>query len=163
MEIKKAVFNNVNTREVWDEVCENYSPDFDETNRTDLDNIALTFSLLSVMHGQIQNGGIIQFIDNGSGNYFHETIEAAEKISDSILVEILTKAASVFPNATVPKDWDERRNVVDAIGDAHTADFVVDEEWEFFWQELDERYYSNQQLFYKKVVDYLRDHATLID
>jgi len=89
MTIKKSVFNNVHDLETWDVLCENYLPDFDERNRLRMDIVPLKFSLLTSMHYQIMNGGIVQFIDNSTGEYFHETLEAAKRIDFFELVQVL--------------------------------------------------------------------------
>lgn len=167
MRIKKSSFSDPDNLKTWDHLVDNYSPDFDETNRLKMDEVSLTFSLLVGMHYQIMNGGLVQFIDNSTGNYYHETIEAARKINFSELVNILVKAAQQFPDNKVPKDWEYRRQLWDKMGEQHLTEGdefdIVDEEWDNFWEDLDKTYYANEKKLYQLTIDYLKHHSTLVD
>lgn len=166
MKIKKSVLDGSDNLEIWNNLVDHYLPDFDETNRLQLDNVSLTFSLLTGLHYEIMNGGIVQFIDNGSGNYFHETLDAARRINFTDLVQILEKAAEKFPNGEVPTDWDYRRQVWDEIGEQHITKGeeydIVDADWEKFWEDLDKAYYSVEPTLYKLTIDYLKSNATFV-
>jgi hypothetical protein len=154
MKIKRTIFNSTDNSKIWDDLVDYYLPDFDETNRLQMDEISLTFSLLVSMHYQIMNGGIVQFIDNESGNYFHETLDAAKRINFTELINILTTAAGQFPNKQVPKDWGFRRELWDKIADSTEEDF---------WETLDKSYFANEVNLYTHAIDYLKSHSTLID
>lgn len=167
MKIKKSSFSDPNSLKTWNNLVDNYLPDFDETNRLQMDEASLTFSLLVEMHYQIMNGGIVQFIDNRTGDYFHETLDAARRINFSELVNILVKAAQQFPNGNVPTDFEYRRELWDQMGEEHLTkgdEFdIVDAEWEIFWENLDKTYYANEKKLYLLTINYLKDHATLAD
>jgi len=167
MTIKKSVFNNVHDLETWDVLCENYLPDFDERNRLHMDIVSLTFSLLTSMHYQIMNGGIVQFIDNSTGEYFHETLEAAKRIDFLELVQVLSKVAEQFPAGRIPKNWDDRRQVWDQMGNDHMIErdgySVEDEAWSKLWESFDHAYYSNEMKLYRLTVKYLKKNASLVD
>lgn len=108
-------------------LIEHYYPDYNDSSFENLDIVSQTFVLIIDADGQINNGGIIQFIDNGTGNRFHETIEAARRIDCKILIEILTRASRQFPNGQIPKDWDERRKVYDELCEKHISYITFDE------------------------------------
>jgi hypothetical protein len=143
------------------------------------------------MDGQIMNGGVVQFIDNSTGNYFYETVQIARTINSTELLEILTKAAEQFPNEQVPKNWEERRALYDELCDLHSKyipfheldssdkekflqnfdhsrplDEVVigeDDGWGNIWEELDRLYYDNTEKIYQNLFRYLKDNAELIE
>ncbi len=127
MEIRKYIFEKEDNNEIFSELMENYAVDYEEDDFDELDEVSKTFFLIAAMDGQIQNGGIIQFIDNGSGNYFHETQHAAALIKSTILVDILNRAANQFPNNQVLKDWDERREVYDELCEQYITYRTFDE------------------------------------
>jgi len=154
-----------NNLEVWDNLVDNHLPDFDETNLLKLDSVSKTFCLLVQLHYQIMNGGIIQFIDNSTGDFFHETIEAAKNIGFTELEKLLLNAAEKFPNGKIPSNWEVRRQVWDEIGDAYITkeddELIVDEAWESFWEDLDNEYYSIVETLYLKTIEYLKNKTTM--
>jgi hypothetical protein len=127
MEIKKELLKGSDYDKIMFSIIENYYPEYEDDNFDQLDEITQTFILIVNMDGQIMNGGIIQFIDNGTGNLFHETIKAAERIKSKTLVEILTKTSGQFPDNKIPKDWDERRNLYDELCDKYITYKSFDE------------------------------------
>ncbi|MFN0031622.1 MAG: DUF4375 domain-containing protein, partial [Flavobacteriales bacterium] len=108
MEIKKSLLELSDSSAVWNKLLDTYLPMLDNTTVEEMDEVTQTLLLFGIMDGQINNGGVIQFIDNGSGNYFHETIEAAKRANIDELAAMLEKVANKFPNGQVPKDWIER-------------------------------------------------------
>ena len=173
------------------DLIEKYYPEYDQDSFEQLDLVTQTFVLIVDADGQINNGGIIQFIDNGTGNRFHETIEAAERIKHDGFSDMLNRAAKQFPNEQIPKDWDYRRWVWDELMQHHTTStpfnkideeakkrvlktinhstsidnlsFVEEDEWCKVWDELDAWYYANIHSIYQNLIDYLKVNATLID
>jgi len=139
------------------DLIEKYYPNYDDDSYHNLDVVTQTFVLIIDADGQINNGGIIQFIDNGTGNRFHETIEAAKRINNAGLANTLTQATTQFPNGQIPKDWNYRRALWDELCEQHEED----EAWNNFWTKLDEWYYSNTNTIYQNLIDYLKTNATL--
>ncbi|MGV3610463.1 MAG: DMP19 family protein [Fluviicola sp.] len=138
-------------------LIQKYYPDYDDYSFKNLDSVARTFVLIVNIDGQVQNGGLIQFIDNSTGDYFHETIESAKIIQNEKLVEILSKAATQYPNKQIPKDWDERRELWDSMCEKHEND----KEWDHFWDELDKEYYDNANKMNEDLIDYLKKNAKI--
>ena len=64
---------------------------------------------------EVNNGGFNQFYYNSSGDYAHETVESLKGIGAEKTAQIVNKANSQFPNNIVPKDRDERQDVLDQI------------------------------------------------
>lgn len=121
MEIKGKIFDKDDNVEIFYELIDKYYPEYEEDNFDQIDEVSKTFVLISNMDSQMHNGGIVQFIDNGSGNYFHETQNAAALINSNILVDILKRASEQFPNNLVPKGWDERRELFDDLCEQYTT------------------------------------------
>ena len=189
MKINKDIFEKDDLNEIFYGLMENHFPDYDEDSFELLDEVSKTFVLISVMDGQIHNGGVIQFIDNGSGNYFHETIDAAQKIGCDGLVQLLEKAASQFPENKIPKDWNERRDLIDDLNEQNSIkvtfaeldnhakerflenhdpsiplneiEIELESEWGKVWGELDNWYYENYLDIYKSLFEYLKENATV--
>ncbi len=141
------------------DLIEKYYPNYDDDSFGNLDVVTQTFALIVDADGQINNGGIVQFIDNGTGNRFHETIDAAKRINNDGLVSILTQATTQYPNGQIPKDWDYRRQLWDELCDQHEND----ESWDSFWEKLDNWYYSNSKNIYQNLIDYLKSNASLVN
>jgi hypothetical protein len=138
-------------------LIQKYYPDYDDESFDYLDSVARTFVLIVNLDGQVQNGGLIQFIDNSTGDYFHETIEAAKIIENDQLVEVLTRITTEYPDKQIPKDWDERRELWDLMCEKHEGD----EKWDKFWEDLDDQYYDNANLMNQKLIDYLKANAKI--
>lgn len=138
-------------------LIQKYYPDCDNESFDNLDSVARTFVLIVNLDGQVQNGGLIQFIDNSTGDYFHETIEAAENIKNEKLVEILNKITIQYPERQIPKDWDERRSLWDSMCEQHEND----DNWDKFWDDLDDEYYDNANSMNKELIEYLRANAKI--
>jgi hypothetical protein len=160
MEIKRTDLEQTNdVEDVFYDLIQKYYPDYEVENFDKLDLVTQTFVLIANADGQINNGGVIQFIDNSTGNHFHETIDAAKKIKNDSLVSILTKAATQYPNGQIPKNWEQRRNVWDELCEAHDND----ESWDNLWEELNRSYYDISKAIYQNLIEYLKTNAILID
>ena len=167
MVIKKEFLSGTDTSEIINTLVENCYPEYDYENLDRLDMVSQTFVLIINMDGQVQNGGIVQFIDNSTGKYFHETEEALERIKSDRIIEILNKAASQFPNGKIPADSDLRRQLLEKIGEKYITtgvdNDIVDEDWEQFWEDLDSFYYDHYKQMYQNLIVYLTNNAKLID
>lgn len=167
MKIKKSLLDEGDALTSWNKLADYYTSLPEEKDYYEMDVTEQVYYLLFSMHYQILNGGVMQFIDNAAGNYFHGTLDASRKIGFEELTEILTKVADVFPDSTVPADWDERRETIDVLNEANLikgGDFdYTNPEWSQFWEDLDSAYYSNEAKLYKLTIKYLLNNATLID
>ncbi len=160
MEIQKSdIEQKKEIDDILYDLTQKYYPDYDDDSFNELDIVSQTFALIIDAEGQIQNGGIIQFIDNGTGNRFHETIDAAKRIKNDSLVAILTSVTSQYPKGKIPTDWNYRRDLWDKLCDKHEND----KNWDRFWEEIDERYYENSKSIFQSLIDYLKSNAKLID
>jgi hypothetical protein len=108
------------------ELCD-YGDDFSKL--TDHQKL---FYLNQNLEREINNGGFNQYFCNSSGDNAHETSLSLKAIGADTTADILQKAIDQFPNKTVPKDRDERTEIVEQIEE------VADE----VWGELDEKFFE---------------------
>jgi len=130
--------------------------DINEVSDQPIRNLCYLFD----MHFQIQNGGIIQFIDNSSGNNFNETLKSLEIINLPIHIDILQKVKSVFPNNYVTKNWEERRLIIDRINENNVPQ-IAEFDPDIFWEKLDKIYYANSDSFYNSINTYVLNYANV--
>jgi len=90
------------------------------------------FYLNQNLEREINNGGFNQYFINSSGDNAHETILSLKAIGADKTADILQKAIDQFPEKRVPKDRDERTEIVEKIEE------VADEVWE----ELDQAFFN---------------------
>ena len=82
------------------------------------------------------------------------TLKALKEIKAIEYIEILEKVKSIFPKGIVPKDTEKRREVIDNIWESLNE--KEDEEMNEMLEKLDEKYYDNQELLYKYIINYTK-------
>lgn len=90
------------------------------------------FYLNQNLEREINNGGFNQYFINSSGDYAHEVVHSLKLIGANYTADILQKAIDQFPDKKVPKNKDERIEIVEGIEE--TANEV--------WEELDQKFYE---------------------
>ena len=150
-------FENDDQSSLFDSIVDDvYAREIDHDNIEEFENPVKNLIYIFNMHFQVLNGGVIQFVDNSTGDFFEETLNALKEINAVEYVDILQKVKSIFPEGSVPRDTDERRAVIDGIWDDLTE--KQDEEMSELLESVDEKYYDNQELLYKYVTDYTKPH-----
>ena len=91
-----------------------------------------------------------QYFINSSGNFAHETIQSLKAIGANITADILHRAIDQFPETTVPKDRDERIEVVEQI----------EEKANEIWEELTEEFFEYKDNLNSLNLNYVRQHKT---
>ena len=124
------------------EICD-YGDDFSKL--TDHQKL---FYLNQNLEREINNGGFNQFFCNSSGDNAHETILSLKAIGADKTADILQKAIDQFPDKTVPKDRDERTEIVEQIED------VADE----VWDELDQKFYAYEDDLNTLNIEYIKKY-----
>ena len=141
--------------ENFDRIMDQFFEQLGETEVSDLTDVkAKALYFISTMHYQVMNGGVIQFVDNSSGDYFEEIYQTLDNLSLTAYKEILTEFRNKFPNKSIPTDMSERRDLIDRINDQAEIDDKEDE-LDLFWDELDTKYYDNSKILYCKVVEFV--------
>ena len=86
--------------------------------------------LVSCFSGQVDNGGIDQFLFNSSGDYVMETLEALAAIGASKSHRALEQACALFPNGRPSEDHDTREvQVRKSTPDLETATSMILSPW----------------------------------
>jgi hypothetical protein len=99
---------------------------------------------------EINNGGFNQYFYNSSGNYAHETVISLKEIGANKTADILQKAIDEFPNKNVPKDRDERIEVIEKIEDNANNK----------WEELDKQFYQYEDNLNLLNIEYIKKNAS---
>ncbi len=106
--------------------------------------------LVRGFEGEVNNGGIDQFLFNSSGDYIQETVRALEEIQANRMAEILRIACKRFPGGNPPTNAFRRRAImlaeVSPDGDA--------------FHELDDQFYRYEDDLYHLLEKYKKDTKT---
>jgi hypothetical protein len=94
---------------------------------------------------EINNGGFNQFFFNSSGSYTEEIIESLRKIGSVKLLSLVENAKTQFPNSIIPKDDNERQELVEKIQDQAND----------IWNELDNEFYKYEEDIYSLMLIYI--------
>lgn len=107
------------------------------------------------MDGEVSNGGLIQFIENSSGDNFEETLKALNEIKATEYVKILESIKTLFPNGYLPKDTGERRKLIDELDSKKNQE----ELWkmEEIYEDYNKQYYNNIKNLEKHTIEYLKN------
>ena len=85
----------------------------------DLDRLSIEERVVRAifdLERDVNNGGFDQYYFNSSGDTAFLVVEALETIGASAAAQIARKANRLFPNATPPRDRDERIAIVSSFG-----------------------------------------------
>lgn len=99
---------------------------------------------------EVNNGGFMQFFDNSSGQFAGEIVETLLRIGAPKTAAICKKALSVF-DQPLPADWEERRALLDEIGD-EAGDVLG---------ECDDAFYADEEDLVALNEAYIRDHIEM--
>jgi len=155
---KSSLFVTNNKEEAFDQIIDRiYQTVGEYENLKEIEDLKIrTILYITDMHFQIMNGGVLQFVDNGTGNDFNQIMDSLKKLELLPQVGICKKIQSLFPDSTVPEDWEKRRDLIDIIND---EDSKPEFDPETFWNEVDDIYDENVDLLYKNVVDYVHEYS----
>lgn len=73
--------------------------------------------IIENLEREINNGGFKQFYWNSSGDYAMETIDVLKQIGAKKTGEVVKKANDQFPNGVVPKDRNQRGDILGLISE----------------------------------------------
>jgi hypothetical protein len=156
---KSSVFILKNKEEALDKILDRiYATIGEYENLNEIEDLKIrTVLYITDMHFQIMNGGVLQFVDNGTGNDFYRIMDGLRELKLLPQVEMCNKIQKLFPNQTVPENWEKRRDLIDIINDEES---VSKFDPEIFWNEMDDIYNENIQMVYKHIVDYIQEYST---
>jgi hypothetical protein len=99
---------------------------------------------------EINNGGFSQYFVNSSGDFAHETVKSLRAIGANHTADILQAAIDEFPNKKVPRDRDERTELVRQIEE------IANEKWE----DLDQKFFEYKDDLNSLNIEYVKKHRT---
>ena len=97
---------------------------------------------------EINNGGFNQYFYNSSGDYAQETLTSLQAIGANKTADILRQAIDQFPSSTVPKDRQERQNLLEQI-EANANEV---------WEQLDQMFYVYEDNLNELNLQYVKQH-----
>lgn len=100
----------------------------------------------------VENGGFDQYLSNSTGDYAQETIEYLQKIGAKNTCRLLKKIARIFPDGIIPKDEDERNELLSAWEKKH-AKTAND-----FFAKLNRAFYDRAEDLTALTLNYVRAH-----
>lgn len=112
---------------IWEKMGE-FEGNFPNLNQTEKD-----FIHISLLKGQVDNGGFDQFFFNTSGAYCNEIADSLKHIGAFRTLEIATSAFQLFPEQPIPVDVDIRRAFMENL-DRSISDG---------WGGLDDQFYDS--------------------
>jgi hypothetical protein len=116
-----------------------------------VDEIGRVVLLIWHASGIIGNGGIRYFFECNLS--LSETAKAYEQIGVEKAALILRKILNLFPNHSVPDDWDERMVIVDKLYDQNAELF----------HKLEREYYATDGLMEKQLAGWIRVHSDVFE
>jgi hypothetical protein len=113
-----------------------------------LTNAQQIFYFNQSLEREINNGGFNLFYLNHSGYFAHETVDSLKAIGAYLTAEIVINANNQFPKGKVPKDYDERQNVLSKIDDKSNE----------IWDELDQKFYKYENDLNSLNIEYVKNN-----
>jgi len=127
-----------------------YNRHIDYNNIESFENPLKNLIYLLNMQGQVDNGGVTQFVDNSTGDHFIETKIALKEIGMESYHDILLEIEKSFPNGIVPKHQEKRRDAIDDISENEEEMWEIEEQYETY----DNIFYEKEDEFKSKFVEY---------
>ena len=109
--------------------------------------------IIENLEREINNGGFNQFYFNSSGDYAHETVEYLRTIRANHTSLIVEKANKEWPSNQVPKEREERQNILEKI----------EEKAEQVWSKCDDQFYEYQDDIATLLLDYIKANRVEIE
>lgn len=185
MNIDPTIFEQEDIFDIFADIADYIYEEFSETPFDELDEKTQNLIVLVGLDDAVEEGGFVQFVENNSGDFFMETLAAAEALNYEPLVEALDKVQGQFPNKLVPTETEERQELLEKLiteNDRavpfleldketqaellanHDNSFPIEEcafaieesEWTKVWEEVDAWYDENVETIYQKIIDYAK-------
>lgn len=139
------------TNEKFDIISDEvYNRHIDYENIESFENPLKNLIYLLNMQGQVDNGGVTQFVDNATGDNFIETKIALKEIGMESYHDILLEIEKSFPNSIVPKNQEKRRDAIDNMSKTDEERWEIEEQYENY----DNIFYEKEDEFKSKFVEY---------
>jgi len=121
-----------------------------------LSNREQTYYLVCVLQGEVLNGGIGQFFDNSSGDFYRETLDALEELGAMRCRALLVEARLLlFPHGDPPRDQTARYAVMPEYPDAPDAPRPA---WDLELERISDEFYTDPDQLEERLRRYALDH-----
>lgn len=107
------------------------------------------FAIFSLI-GELANGGFRQYFCGSTGHLAPHAVEALTSLGAKRAAEIVSEAASEFPDGAPSEDWEQRKAVLDSLGED-----ALDQ-----WQKLSELFEQESGSVLKRLEDYMERGST---
>jgi hypothetical protein len=114
----------------------------------DLSDSEKVIVYIEELEREVNNGGFQQFFYNTSGDYAEETIIALKKIDSKIFLGLIEKAINEFPNGIVPKNRNERQQILE----------IIEEKASSTWEELDSQFFKYEENIYSLLIAFIKSN-----
>ncbi len=115
-----------------------------------------TYYLGTVLQGEVFNGGVGQFFDNSSGDFYRETLTALEELGAMRCHALLIAAKQVlFPDSEPPRDQASRYEVMPRYPDASDASRPS---WDLELERISDEFYTDPDQLFVRLRGYALDH-----
>lgn len=124
----------------------------EDDSLSNLSEAERNFIYVDTLEGQVNNGGFEQFFFNSSGEYTYQVVAAYNAIGAIKTVKIIEEAIMLFPVQPVPKDTDERRDMMEDLDES-----IADK-----WDKLDNEFYKYEESIDELIIKYMKDNIHLL-
>jgi hypothetical protein len=106
-----------------------------------------TFIYVDILEGDVGKGGFANFFYNSSGQFAHEILAAYQQIGARKTAALLRSAIQLFPAASVPKNLEQRQDIL--LAAASYLDL---------WDDLDDAFHRCPDPIGALVIRFVVDH-----
>jgi hypothetical protein len=117
----------------------------------------LTVYVVETFFGETCNGGLVQYLDNMSGDFANHAPACLERVGLGQFARVINKALALFPHGRAPENIYERSDEIEAIEEKHSEN-ALDEIGELFWPLYDHEEFRNKLFAYIE-----RNEAEFVD
>jgi hypothetical protein len=89
---------------------------------------------LAWLIGEVENGGLIQYLDNSTGDQFYTARDAALEVGCAEVSTIMDEIAMLFPSGVVPLDRAARMGTTESLTDCAGGNDPFAQHTERFWK-----------------------------
>jgi len=125
----------------WNIICDKAFTEYSELSFSE----RIWFNVQCLINA-VNNGGIISYYYNNGADYYYETINDLKILEQNKIIILMERSAKIFPNNIVPKNIDERNNVISNLPEGK-----FDKELE----EIDEIFFNNENELEQSLINYL--------
>jgi len=111
-----------------------------------------TYYAVSILDGEVYNGGIHQFFFNHSGEHYQEALNGLAELGAFHSREVLIAAKLLlFPDCEMPRNTQLRREILNSCPNESSTDRLLNE--------LDNKYYENHDKLGERLRKYALEHG----